>query len=375
MTRTTLLATACLLLLSGDLSAVFAGGPVHVVRPDRIADARQPQAASDGKGQLYVTYGSNNDIYCSVSSDAGQTFADPVLVGSVKHLSLGMRRGPRITVSGDAVVITAIGGDLGGGKDGDLLAWRSTDHGTTFHGPVRINGVPGSAREGLHAMASGPSGELYAVWLDLRSKGTKIYGAASRDGGANWEKNTLVYRSPSGSVCECCHPSVAYDKSGTIHVMWRNSISGNRDLYHSVSKNYGRAFSEAQQLGSEHWTLDACPMDGGAIAALSDGTIATVWRRNKDIFFTRGSEEHYLSTGEQPWAAADENNAYFVWISRRPGELYLTGLGWDRPQKITSNALDPVVTVHGSFLIACWESRTQNGSQIFAAQVQRSGKQ
>ena len=34
--------------------------------------------------------------------------------------------------------------------------------------------------------------------------------------GAAWSKNALVYRSPAGNVCECCHPSVAFGLRGWI---------------------------------------------------------------------------------------------------------------------------------------------------------------
>ncbi len=45
-------------------------------------------------------------------------------------------------------------------------------------------------------------------WLDLREKGTVLYASKSMDHGETWSKNILVYRSPDGSICECCHPSI-----------------------------------------------------------------------------------------------------------------------------------------------------------------------
>ena len=47
-------------------------------------------------------------------------------------MSLGMRRGPRVVASGEAVCITAIGGKQGKGRDGDLLAMHSADGGKTW---------------------------------------------------------------------------------------------------------------------------------------------------------------------------------------------------------------------------------------------------
>ena len=370
MKRTTQLASACLLLTT--LSVAVADGPVSVVPVDKLPEVRQPQAAIDDQGQVHIAYGSKNEIYCSTSADGGKSYSDPVLVGQVKNLSLGMRRGPRIAVADGTVVVSAIGGDLGGGKDGDLLAWRSVDHGKSWQGPVRVNDVAGSAREGLHAMAAGPNGELYCAWLDLRSKGTKIFGSSSSDGGATWTGNHLVYRSPSGSVCECCHPSVAFGEDGVLHVMWRNSIAGSRDIWATTSKDGGKQFSKARKLGSGTWRLDACPMDGGAIVAMAGGKAVTVWRRDKELFFTAGSKEISLGRGEQPWVATSGNEPIFVWISKRPGELWLKAGAKTSPQRLASGAFDPVIA--GSALakgpaVVCWESPEGDRRSIMAMRV------
>ena len=59
-------------------------------------------------------------------------------------------------------------------------------------------------------MVSLPDGSLYATWLDTPGKGKRLMGARSDDGGATWSKNLIIYQSPDGTVCECCHPSVAF---------------------------------------------------------------------------------------------------------------------------------------------------------------------
>jgi Neuraminidase (sialidase) len=224
------------LVLAGVVSSTRAadvapGQPVHVTAadgPDR--GAKQPQAAVDEAGRIYIAFGQEGTVRLAVSTDRGRTF-EVSTVGKVNSLSLGMRRGPRVVATGDAVVVTAIGGRTGKGQDGDVLSWRSTDLGKTWTGPTRVNAVEGSAREGLHGMAAAPGGKIFCTWLDLRDNRTEIFGASSKDGGATWEKDALVYRSPEKSVCECCHPSAAFGPDGTLHVMWRNSLKGARDLY------------------------------------------------------------------------------------------------------------------------------------------------
>jgi BNR repeat protein len=333
-------------------------GEIMTISGDHL-QPRQPQLAVSADKVVHLVFGSENQIYSCLSTDEGRSFSKPILVGQLKSLSLGMRRGPRVAIAGDSVVVSAIGGEIGGGRDGDLFAWRSTDNGKSWRGPVRVNDVISSAREGLHGMAAGPDGDLFCVWLDLRNKGTQIFGSRSTDGGATWSENSLVYKSPDRSVCECCHPSVIYDDQGRLHVMWRNSLGGNRDMFWASSDDNGKTFKPAVKLGAGSWQLDACPMDGGAMAVARDGKLAAAWRRDKEVFLTasKSSEERKLGDGLQPWAAANKRGIYAVWITDRPGELYLAGPEGNQPTKLASRARDPVIaSTQQASLVVAWEA-------------------
>src|SRR5712691_7359437 len=236
---------------------------------------RQPQLAARGE-HVGIAFGAGNSIYFAGSRDHGRTFATPVRVSSRGELSLGMHRGPRVAYSERGIVISAVVGETGRGQDGDLMAWRSRDGGRSWSGPRRLNGVVGSAREGLHGMASDGKDTVFAAWLDLREKGTRVRGSISRDGGDTWSADRLVYESPSGTVCQCCHPSVAVDGSGRVHVMFRNALEGSRDMYLARSANGGKTFEPAQKVGQGTWKLDACPW----MAAASRSTRRAGWRRS-----------------------------------------------------------------------------------------------
>jgi BNR repeat-like domain len=358
-----------LLGMAAWASAAAAGEPVHVVSGSVVADAQQPQVAVDPQGVIYVVFGSQKTIYCSASADEGRSYGDAVQVASGRPLALGMRRGPRVAVASRVVVVTAVVGELGGGQDGDLAAWRSTDQGATWQGPTLVNDVQGAAREGLHAMAAGPDGQLCCVWLDLRSGKTEIFASVSADQGMTWSKNLRVYRSPSGSVCECCHPSVAYDAEGGIYVMWRNSLDGFRDMYASVSRDAGATFSRARKLGTGTWRLDHCPMDGGALAVTGKNQVTTVWRREKQIFATAGGQERSLGAGEQPWAASNSEGAYLVWISQRQGDLWMLPPTQRAAVKLAEQASDPAVAVplgRKGPVVVVWESGRDGNSMVMA---------
>src|SRR4029450_4736158 len=106
---------------------------------------------------------------------------------------------------------------------------------------------------------------------------------ASRDGGASWSANYVVYESPSGTVCQCCHPSVAVSTDGIIHVLFRNALEGSRDVYVVRSEDGGRTFVAANRLGLGTWKLEGCPMDGGGLAVDGTGAVATIWRRDQTV--------------------------------------------------------------------------------------------
>ncbi|QEH35182.1 BNR/Asp-box repeat protein [Aquisphaera giovannonii] len=328
---------------------------------------RQPQAAVDGRGRIFVAFVESGAIRCARSDDGGRTYR-VAEVGRADALMVGMRRGPRIAVAGDRAVITAIGGLEREGWSGDLLAWRSADAGATWAGPVRVNAVEGSAREGLHGMAAGPDGSVYCTWLDLRAKRTEVYGARSRDGGATWEPDRLVYRSPGGSVCECCHPSVSFGPDGDLVVMWRNQVEGARDLYLSRSTDGGSTFGPAGKLGRGTWPLQACPMDGGAVAVGPAGLVETAWMRAGEVFAARpGEPEHRLGRGVQAWTAVGPGGPFAVWLASRPGRVLAQVPGRDAPLTLADRGNDPVVAAGPGGrgpVVAAWEGEAGG---IFAA--------
>ncbi len=351
-----------------------ASDPVVISSGHGANAPKQPQAAVGDDGSVHLVYGIGDAVHYCQSLDGGSTFGKAMQAFRVPNMALGMRRGPRIAKTKAAIVVTAIGGQIGKGRDGDVLAWRSTDDGRTWQGPVRVNDTADSAREGLHAMASGENGSIWCVWLDLRDKKSEVYATVSKDDGVTWEANQCVYRSPDGSVCECCHPSVIVN-GNSVHVMFRNSIGGNRDMYLTSSKADGKSFSPGKKLGSGTWTLDACPMDGGMLAASPTGSLETVWRRDGNVYKATGdgSPEVLLGKGQQPWIAATSKGSVIVWTGGREGDLLLQRPVSGQPQKLATAARDPMIITAsngGGPVIACWESKLNGDTVVLAARIE-----
>ena len=336
---------------------------------------KQPQAFVSADGTVDVVFAVGDEIRVSTSRDRGETFTRAAGTIRCPNMPAGMRRGPRVVRTKSALVVTAIGGKQGKGRDGDVLAWHSTDNGATWSEAVMVNDAPDAAREGLHGMTAGANGEVWCVWLDLRNSKSEIYTAVSSDDGQTWKGNVRAYRSPDGSVCECCHPSIISGTKGGATVMFRNSLSGQRDMF-LTSSDDGKKFTTGRKLGKGSWKLDACPMDGGMLASDGKDGLVTVWRRDNQVFATlgNGATEKQLGTGQQPWAAWSAAGPIMVWTGGREGALSIqVGLN-GKARQVAATVRDPVVASNptSDFAVVCWEAKQGGNTTVMAQAIATS---
>lgn len=322
------------------------------VTPAEFGDAKQPQFAVNSKGEIFVVFGNAHGVWFSSLKHRDKSFSAPAKIAGVPGLALGMRRGPRIAVNGSSITVTAISH-----TSGNLLNWHSANAGVTWSKESIINEIPNSAREGMHGLAGDGNGNVFVLWLDLRESKTQLWGAKSTDGGKSWAKNIRLYKSPDETICECCHPSVAFGPKGEIIAMWRNWLGGNRDLYRSVSVDGGQTFSDAAKLGTGSWRLQACPMDGGSLAVAGEQTIY-VWRREMKVFATTtpGARETLITaSGAHPIALPAPNGPFeFIW--QDSGNLYRKRLDQTRPVLLAKNA---------AYASSAWDPRTKTALVVW----------
>jgi hypothetical protein len=347
------------------LGAVLSVGAVrassnHQAMADTVLDCVQPHLAA-AEGEVVLACGRAGTVLISRSVDGGRTFAPLKTIATVPELPLGRRRGPRIAADGDTLIVSAVVGRAQKPRStGDLMVWRSSDHGTSWTGPVRINSEPDAAREGLHALAA-RGGRFVAVWLDLRQHGTTLYASESRDGGRQWGPERRLYVSPSGSICECCQPSVALGAAGAPLAMFRNNIGGNRDMY--VVDDRGRA----AKLGHGSWQMSACPMDGGGIARGDGDGVLTVWRREQTIYVASpDGTEQPLGDGHDGAVAAHRSSYAVAWVA--PTGLVLAGDYRARPVPVDGQGTFPTLTSsrRGGGVLA-WQHGNETHVRTFAA--------
>jgi hypothetical protein len=300
-------------------------------------------------------------IFVAMSTDGGATFSPAVKVAALSKLMLGNRRGPRVVAHGDRLTVTAVGDEL--------VAFTSTDGGKSWGEAVTINDVTDSAHEGLHDLGVSTAGELFVTWLDLRNGTTELWGTSSKDGGRTWVADQLVYKSPDKSICECCHPSVLFDRDGNLAVMWRNSIEGSRDMWLTTRPAGGANFTAARKLGEGTWKINGCPHDGGTLVALGGGKFGAVWQRAGEVFVTSAeAKETKLGSGKQPFAIRGDGSTLVVW-NDGTGLVAVRDLNRPEPTKIAPEARFPfaVSLPGGKGAVVAYE-RSAKGSTSIAVE-------
>jgi hypothetical protein len=311
-----------------------------------IAKGQMPNITKDNSGNLHLVYGNGDSILYSFSTD-GKIFSQPTLISVLPTLAASHMRGPQIAATDNAVVVTA------SNEGGDIFSFSKNESGK-WVSVSRVNDVDTVAKEGLMSLTADGQ-NTFAVWLDLRDKQNKIFGAKSTDGGNTWSKNIMIYASPDSTVCECCKPNVVM-KGNNVTVMFRNWLDGNRDLYLIQSSDGGNSFIEAQKLGNGSWALNGCPMDGGGLTITNSG-IQTVWRRKSKIFSCEpGKQEKEMGEGKSCTMESVNGKNVFAWTE--DGDVVVLKPQGERIN-LGKGQLPLLKAIKNEHVICIWENEKQ----------------
>lgn len=293
--------------------------PVPTETEVNIGKGSQPEISIDSNGNIRMVYGiksgKERDLYLATSTDGGKSFSEPLMLGKFSNMGLGMGRGPQIASSSDYTIVT-VGDHFGG-----LYSLRLNIKSNEWSKPVKVNDTDSTALEALSAILTYGENSVFTVWLDLRlGKVNNLYGSFSKDGGLTWSKNQLVYQGKQDGICDCCKPSLAMDKNGRIYVMFRNKMNGARNMYVIYSDDGGKHFSEAKKQGLGDYMINGCPMDGGDLSVDTKRKVTTIWRRDKDVYFsTPEKAETKLGGGRTPVLVQTITGTAMAW--EQDGEI------------------------------------------------------
>jgi hypothetical protein len=165
----------------------------------------------------------------------------------------------------------------------DVMFVRSTDAGSTFSSPRRINDDPvnPSKWHWFGAMSVAPNGRIDAVWLDSRNAAnntdSQLYYSYSRDGGNSWSANVAVsnpfnpFLGYPGANNIGHYLTIVSDNGGG-NVAYPATFNGEQDVYYvrvlpTPMPNYSLSISPSTQSvprggGTLSYTVTVTPMDG-----------------------------------------------------------------------------------------------------------------
>lgn len=251
---------------------------------------------------------SATDIYTAVSQDEGGTFAAPVRVNSTPgDARANGEQPPRVALvarqsGAPDVVVFWIARRTTGTV---LLTARSPDGGLTFGPTALVQGTDTVGNRGWQAIATGPSGGVYGVWLDHRrmaspsaaapaghrhhdsAAAATAASAGAPDGVAMAQQSDLYFGRLDGpdsagaitpGVCYCCKTAIAATADGAVFVAWRHVYAGNmRDIAFTSSRDGGRTFAPPVRVSEDRWSIAGCPDDGPSMTVDARGRIHLVW--------------------------------------------------------------------------------------------------
>lgn len=381
--RMTSISAFAALVLVGLLATPPASG-WHVNYGTRVSDGfasveSNPSIAFGANGQIYVAYSrfdaGNRDIIVRADQDGMGAEGIPVFTSfRVANDAAGVADWgffdtlPMVVdpVAG-SIYVAWVDSRNSATTGTDIRVARSDNEGSSFGASTRVSDFTGLNNEDYPRLAIGPSGTVYAVFIDDRDGAFDVYFSSSADRGATWSPN-LKLNDASGGGTQI-YPKVAVDSADRVFATW-SDFSGNLRVLFDMSADGGATWGIDKVIGNspaESWIADLVvgrndiihiawqdrrtndagvyytrSLDHGAtflvdgrvnwigatgdplprIATTSDGGVLIIWADGPDVFYTVYRDDGavfltmgYVTSGGQSYGlGVDPNgNVFAVW--------------------------------------------------------------
>jgi hypothetical protein len=219
---------------------------------------------------VYAVWQDSEAIVLRVSSDAGETFGEPV---TITTSGLHAESYPKVAAYGNDVHVAWLAGD-------GVYYSKSTDAGATFSEPVKL-----SEEQAGEAQVAAQGGRVYVVWGGSHSAAADgVYVAKSSDGGSTFSAPARI----EGSLDSPMNVELAISPEGMVYVAAQVHVASDGESRNEeimlVSSADGIAFTEAQNL-SNNPGISECPS-----VSVSEGRVYVVWEDG-----TTGNHEVFLA--------------------------------------------------------------------------------
>jgi hypothetical protein len=245
-------------------------------------DASFPQLVEDGRGGAYMTWFERTEVghrlQIARATEQGFGVAKTVHEGADFWKNWADFPGAGVFPDG-AILVHWLSRSGGSTYDYDIKARISKDGGETWGTPFLINTDGGPGEHGFVSYARTLNG-LMVAWLDGREMKPESHEGSHGEGAMTLraaefgsDGNRVNEARLDDRVCECCQTSAAATSRGPLVAFRDRSQQETRDI--SLVRATGPATSP-DDLSRDGWTINACPVNGPALAARGDA-VAAVW--------------------------------------------------------------------------------------------------
>lgn len=271
----------------------------------------------------------------------------------------------------------------------DLHLTFSKDKGQTWSAPTTPHHDGTKTQHGFASLLPMPGGGVRLVWLDGRqtddpvNDNMSVRAAVFDSSGAQTSESIVDDR-----VCDCCPTALALTSEGPIAAFRDRSAKEVRDI--AVSRLVNGAWTAARAVHDDGWEIEACPVNGPAIAA-AGRTVVVAWFTaahdqgrafaafSQDAGVTFGAPvrlDDVASLGRVDVALLDDGSAVASWIEFADGRAtlrirHVDGSGRRAPAQTVSSigaasgrpSGYPRLVHRGQELLFAW-TETQEGNSI-----------
>jgi hypothetical protein len=266
-------------------------------------------------GDLWRVWSQQDSVYFQISPDNGKNFAVAKVVAMPKEkISARNENRPKIAFDSKQGVYLSWATPREKKYTADIRYSYSSDYGKTFSTPITVNDDGLLAGHSFNEMVVNDENDVSIVWLDGRLKQRKDAGNGSAIflASGNMTKTTtqFVNQEVVNGTCVCCRLAVDYNQQGKLAILWRHIYGDN--IREFAITTLGEQ-STPYQVSHDHWKINGCPHQGGALSIAKDNRYHMVWYnqgdKGKGIFYSYSNDAGKslslpLAVGEQAAQAA-----------------------------------------------------------------------
>lgn len=321
-----------ILLLSLCAAALFAAPDIQIVRAPN--GGIQPRAIIDRAGTLHLLYYTGDHLHGNLfyvkSSDLGTTWSSPLRVNSkpATAIAAGTIRGGQMAIGKNGCIHVAWNG---ASNPASMFYSRINDSQTAFE-PERNLMTHTFGLDGGGAVAADATGHVYVAWHGKTQgaasgeAGREVWIAESNDSGNTFAAERPAWKEPTGA-CGCCGMAIFADSKGVVRALYRAATANvHRDMYLLTSPHDARSFTGRKV---DTWNINACPMSSMDFAQAGE-KVEGAWETGGQVYF-----ENLTATNAAPISAPQGGaNHKHPRIAISPGGetlmAWTEGTGWNR---------------------------------------------